>query len=49
MTDLMAWYFHEHPNESEVVDDDFSLEDELRKADQDAGGDGKLPDDFEPI
>ena len=47
MADFWAHHYTENPHsEKEAIDDDFSLEDELRKANEEAGD---LPDDFEEV
>jgi len=54
--DLCTWQAFENPNDTEVVDDEFSLEAELAAADAEAAGRGDTlgagqpqADDFEPI
>ena len=45
--DFWAHHYTENPDsEKEAIDDDFSMEEELRKANEEAEG---LPDDFEEI
>lgn len=45
-TEFWAHRFVENPNEQEVVDEEFSLEDEIAAADAAAGD---LPNDFEDV
>ncbi|MEY8688435.1 MAG: hypothetical protein AB9M53_00965 [Leptothrix sp. (in: b-proteobacteria)] len=45
-SEFWAHHFRDHPNESEVVDEEFDLAAELAAADEAAG---ELPDDFEDV